>query len=165
MQLVWISALLPEQFALVSFLLFTPKQSRPGLHASKFEGKGRSGLKRWSSGLVDLPDDEVAALGFSQERLQLHGGFLRLAPLSILITWRCRTRLVPHSTIIRAWAYLDSSYTTHPSWSRCSLLLRSSPTQTWFLPESRHLSLCLLLPLLHRTQMGVRDLRAHRHKL
>lgn len=34
----------------------------------------------------DLPDDEVAALGFSQEGLQIHGGVLALLRLAVLIT-------------------------------------------------------------------------------
>lgn len=34
----------------------------------------------------DLPDNEVAALGFSQEGLQIHGGVLALLRLAVLIT-------------------------------------------------------------------------------
>lgn len=63
------------------------------------------------------------------------------------------------------WFFIFYMLHTHPSWSRCSLLLHSSPAQTWFLPELRHLSLCLLLPLLHRTQMELHDLRTQTHKL
>lgn len=69
------------------------EESRPPellLQAGGFERKANqaSGVRGQRSVLVDqdLPDDEVAALGFSQEGLQFHGGLIALLRLAVLIT-------------------------------------------------------------------------------
>lgn len=98
----------------------------------------------------ELPDNEVAALSFG---LQFHGGVLALIRVTVFIT--CTQRYVSFGalttavTVVRAPFSPPSAPLPHPSWSRCSLLLRSLPTWTCLLPELRHLLPCHLLLLLH----------------
>lgn len=69
----------------------TPPVAQSGEREKKT--KGHWGPQRsWGQSLVvgglQLPDDEVAALGFGQEGLQLHGAVLALLPLAVLVTCR-----------------------------------------------------------------------------
>lgn len=89
---------------------------------------------------VNLPDYDVAALGFGGSRLQLQGVFQRFLiwsfSCSIFITCEIQARdwVLPNAELLlveNKVRKLTCLYCPYPSWSRCSPPLHSWPACTW----------------------------------